>query len=377
MFTIGRLSLLAYGALLFAIASAGAADTLKIGMIAEASDRSGPLPVVEEINGAKLALDEINKAGGVLGRQVELVIEDTQSTSDGAVSAFGKLASNPEIAVFLGPGRSAFIHAIAPDVMKVGKPMMIGGTDPKLTHMGNPWLFRFRPNDTYSAKVIAEFGVKNLNRKKWAIVHTDDAFGISGKNALTEELRTFSVEPVIVQGFAPETQDFTPFVQAVKQLGADVVATYLFYLDPASLAKQMHQNSIDAAWIGSPTITGTEVLRLAGPALNGAYGVTDFAAKARPAAQAFAQKYQAAYNLQADMLSAWNYDAMNMLAKVITSSGSTEPDKIRGAILDIQGYEGANGTYNFDQNGDGLHGYNIVRNDNGTWVFDRHIEFKD
>jgi branched-chain amino acid transport system substrate-binding protein len=66
---------------------------------------------------------------------------------------------------------------------------------------------------------------------------------------------------------------------------------------------------------------------------------------------------------------------MNVLAKAIASAGSTNPDKIRAAILAIRGYEGAEGTYNFDPNGDGLHGYNVVHNDNGSWVFVKHVEF--
>ena len=75
---------------------------------------------------------------------------------------------------------------MAPDVLKLGKPVMIGGTDPNLTHMGNPWLFRFRPNDSYSGRVIADFGVNTLGKKKWAIVHSTDAFGTAGGKALTD-----------------------------------------------------------------------------------------------------------------------------------------------------------------------------------------------
>ena len=63
---------------------------------------------------------------------------------------------------------------------------MIGGTDPQLTHMGNPWLFRCRPNDTYSARVIADYGVNTLGKKKWAIVHSTDAFGTNGMKNLVE-----------------------------------------------------------------------------------------------------------------------------------------------------------------------------------------------
>ena len=68
---------------------------------------------------------------------------------------------------------------MAPDIMKTGKPVCFGGTDPKLTKMGNPWLIRFRPNDTYSGRVIAAYGVATLGKKNWAIVHSTDAFGTS------------------------------------------------------------------------------------------------------------------------------------------------------------------------------------------------------
>ena len=77
---------------------------------------------------------------------------------------------------------------MAPDVLKLGKPVMIGGTDPDLTHMGNQWLFRFRPNDSYSGRVIADYGVNTLGKKKWAIVHSTDAFGTAGGKALASAL---------------------------------------------------------------------------------------------------------------------------------------------------------------------------------------------
>ena len=130
------------------------------------------------------------------------MVEDDQSTNPGAVLAFSKLAGDAEIPAFLGPIRSTQIHAMAPDVLKVGKPVMIGGTDPTLTHSGNPWLFRFRPNDAYSARVMADFGLKTLGKKKWAIVHSTDAFGTAGMKNLAEALKALGIEPVLVQGYA-------------------------------------------------------------------------------------------------------------------------------------------------------------------------------
>jgi branched-chain amino acid transport system substrate-binding protein len=121
-----------------------------------------------QTQGAKLAAGKQNKAGGVLGRPIGLVIEDDQKTTNpGSVPAFSKLAGDKDISAFIGPIYSTQIHAIAPDIQRLGKQVMIGVTDPQLTHMGNPWLFRFRPNDIYSARVIADYGMKTLGKKKW------------------------------------------------------------------------------------------------------------------------------------------------------------------------------------------------------------------
>jgi branched-chain amino acid transport system substrate-binding protein len=360
-----------------AVSAARAAEPIKIGMVAPLSG-----PAAEsggfQTSGAKLAVAEINKAGGVLGRPLELTIEDDQTTNPGIVLAFSRLASNHEFVAFLGSIRSTQVHAIAPDVLKVGKPVMIGGTDPQLTHIGNPWLFRCRPNDIYSARVIADYGAKTLGKKKWAIVHSTDAFGTNGMKNLTEALKGMGIEPVLIQGYANNSQDFTPVALAVKQSGAEVMGTYMtFEPDQAIFAKQLRQLGVQLAWVGSPTTATTTALKLAGSALYGSYAVVDFNRDASEAAKAFAARYEAAYKSAPDIFGSWSYDAVNVLARAIGAANSTEPDKIREALLAIKGFEGAEGTYTFDANGDGLHGYNIVRNDRGTIVFDKHIEFND
>ena len=80
---------------------------------------------------------------------------------------FSKLAGDKDVPAFIGPLFSTQVHAMAPDIQRTGRPVMIGGTDPQLTHMGNPWLFRCRPNDIYSARLIADYGVNTLGKKKW------------------------------------------------------------------------------------------------------------------------------------------------------------------------------------------------------------------
>jgi branched-chain amino acid transport system substrate-binding protein len=349
--------------------------TIKIGMCAPITG-----PAAEQgryaQSGARLALDAVNKAGGVLGKQVELIIEDDQTTNPGVVLAFSKLSSQPGMVAFIGSIRSTQVHAMAPDVRKVGKPVMIGGTDPALTHMGNPWLFRFRPNDSYSGSVIAEYGVNTLGKKKWAIVHSTDAFGTAGGKALAAGLGKLPGATVALdQGYANQSQDFTPVVLAIKQSGADVLGSYFtFENDLGVFARQLRQLGVNIPWVGSPSIVNVSALKLAGPALYGTFGVADYAEDSSPASKAYGKLYRDATKIAPDNQSSWTYDAMTILCMAINKAGKTDPAAIRAAILAVKGYAGAEGEYNFDANGDGLHGYNIVKNDKGNIVFDKHVE---
>jgi branched-chain amino acid transport system substrate-binding protein len=353
------------------------ASTIKIGMCVPVTGPAAEQGLWAQ-NGAKLALAAVNKAGGVLGKQVELVIEDDQTTNPGIVLAFSKLAAQSDIVAFLGSVRSTQVHAMAPDVLKLGKPVMIGGTDPNLTHMGNQWLFRYRPNDGYSGRVIADFGVNTLGKKKWAVVHSTDAFGTAGGKALTAALEKLGAPPVLDQGYANQSQDFTPVVLAVKQSGADVLGTYFtFENDLGIFARQLRQLGVTIPWVGSPTTVNVSAIKLAGPTLYGTYGVADYAEDSNEASKAFGKAYREAYKIAPDLQSAWPYDAVTILSAAINKAGSTDPGKIRETILGLKKFPGAEGEYNFDKNGDGLHGYNVVRNEKGAIIFEKHIEFDD
>lgn len=358
-------------------ANAQGAATIKIGMCAPVTG-----PAAESggyaIKGAKLALEAVNKAGGILGKQGELIVEDDQTTNPGIVLAFSKLASQPDIVGFLGSIRSTQVHAMAPDVIKLGKPVMIGGTDPNLTHMGNQWLFRCRPNDSYSGRVIAEYGLNTLGKKKWAVLHSTDAFGTAGGKALTEALTKAGAPPVLDQGYANQSQDFTPVVLAIKQSGADILGSYFtFENDLGIFARQLRQLGVNIPWVGSPSIVNITALKLAGPALYNTYGVADYAENSSEGSKAFGKIYRDAVKVAPDNQSSWTFDAINVLSAAINKAGSTDPGKIREAILSTKKFAGAEGEYNFDQNGDGLHGYNIVKNEKGAITFDKHIEFND
>ena len=354
-------------------APALAADTIKIGLVNETTGPNAEAGVYT-VNGARLALEEINAAGGILGKQVELRLEDNQSTNPGTVLAYTKLTGEGVPAV-IGPIRSTQTQAISPSVAKAGIPTMFGGTDPSLTHTGNPWLFRCRPNDSFSSLVIADFGVNTLKLKKWAIVHSTDAFGTGGMNALVQALKGYDITPVLVQGYTNNSQDFTPIVLAIKKSGADIIGSYMTNSpDVGIFAKQLRQLGLSTVWVGSPSVITETARNLAGSSLYGVYAIADFTPGSSAQAKAYADKYKAKYNLEADVYSSWAYDAMKVLANAMNQAKSTNPDAIRKAILGTCGYKGVEGTYCFDENGDGLRGYNIVHNNQGTIAFIKHID---
>jgi branched-chain amino acid transport system substrate-binding protein len=366
---------LAFCASVLLATNAHAVEPIKIGVI---NMLTGPFAEGGsfQVNGLQLALEDVNKAGGILGHPVELRTEDNASTNPGTVLAFSKLFTDPAIKAIVGPIASTQIQAASPAIAKAGIPTMIGGTDPSLTRVNNKWVFRARPNDLYSSKVIADFGVNTLKLKKWAIVHATDAFGQGGAKALTEALQALGVTPILDQGYTSNTQDFAPIVLAVKKSGAEVLGTYMTVpADQAIFAKQLRQLGVNIQWVGSPTTAAVTTRNLAGEALYGTYAVADFNADANEAARDFTKRYRERFGIYPDNFASWSFDALHILALAMNNANSTEPEAIRKAILAIKGYQGLEGRYEFDARGDGLHGYNVVKNEGGKIVFIKRVDF--
>jgi branched-chain amino acid transport system substrate-binding protein len=352
-----------------------AAEPIVFGLVDEVTGPQAEAGVYT-LNGARLAQEEINKAGGILGRKLELRTEDNLSTNPGTVLAYSKLISEGSIVAVVGPLRSTQVQAASPTIAKAQLPTMIGGSDPSLTRVNNPWIFRVRPSDLFSSRVMADFGVNTLKLKKWAIVHSTDTFGAGGKTALVEALKALGVEPVMIEGYTNNAQDFTPLALAVKRSGAEILGTYMTNApDVGIFAKQLRQLGVNIPWIGSASIITDTARKLAVEALYGTYSVADFAADTNEVSKAFAQHYREVYKLDPDVFSSWSYGAVYLLKHAIEKAKSTEPEAIRGALLSTRGLKGVEGTYDFDPNGDGVHGYNVVKNEGGKVVFLKRVDF--
>jgi branched-chain amino acid transport system substrate-binding protein len=369
--------LLGVGLAIFLVMShnAVAADgTIEIGMLA---DLSGPaaLSGSHKVNGAQLAVDQINAHGGIHGKMLKLIVEDNRGQNQAGVSAYQKLAADPNIVAIISSVRSTIVQATLPYVLRDQIPTLIGGTDPKLTHVGNPWVFRFRPNDTYASQAMASYSTDAMGSKKIAILYDTDAFGSAGNRLLTDALKKDGADIVGDQGYTTATQDYTSYLENVKRSGADTLETYMTNAeDEAQMLKQLRQLGLDIKIMGSPSIATAVDIQLAGDAVNGTYGVSDFVASGTAETKAFTSAYEAKYHSPPDLFGAWVYDAVTVLARVMAADG-TSASAIQKGLHAVQNYHGLEGTYSFDRNGDGLHGYWVVEMKNKTAEPIKFIEF--
>ena len=268
---------------------------------------------------------------------------------------------------------------MAPDILKTGKPVCFGGTDPKLTKMGNPWLIRFRPNDTYSGRVIASYGVETLGKKNWAIVHSTDAFGISGFKALSASLDKLGAKVALDQGYPNQSQDFTPG-RARDQIVGRRHHRLLFHLHQrprdlrAAVAAARRDDPLGRIAHDRPR-RGGEARR---PRALGHLRRRRLRDRFEPGGEgirrALRRRVERAARLR---LAPGPMTRSACCAPRSTRPARPSPTRSAPRSSSTKGYKGAEGEYNFDQFGDGLHGYNIVRNEKGVIVFDKHIEFTD
>lgn len=354
--------------------SGSSSQELDIGLIADMTGAAA-LSGQHKVQGAQLAVDQINASGGINGKKIKLMVEDDQGKNQAGVAAYQKLAANNNIVAIIGSVRSTIVQATEPYIAQSQIPTMIGGTDPALTHSGNQWVFRFRPNDSYATKVMANWDVSQMNGKKVALLFDTDAFGASGNSLLKAALQADGATVVSDQGYTTATKDYTSYLENIKGSGATVLATYMTNAeDEAQMLRQFRQLGLTQQIIGSPSIATAVCLQLAGSAVNGTYGVSDFVADGNDAAKAFSTAYQTKFNQAPDLFGGWVFDAINVLAQVIAKDG-TSPSAIQQGIRSIQGYNGVEGTYNFDANGDGLHGYTVVKVDQGKVTPIKYVSF--
>jgi branched-chain amino acid transport system substrate-binding protein len=318
---------------------------------------TGGLAGVEQYakEGAEMAAEQINTAGGVKGRPIQLIFEDCASTVPGAVNAMKKLLStNPDATAVFGGMMSHFALAWDPIIREAKLPLVTGGSNVKLTAQGNPWIFRIRPNDETQTELLAKYIVQSLGAKSIGIFYDTNEYGKGGMESITRAFAGLGVKPTIVEAENTGDKDFTP--QFLKFRGAkiDTLVAWNHPVEAALTVRFWQQSGKPFRLIGCPSYPpGQPTWSMVKQSAEGVMALADVAItdSSSSAIKDLAERYKAKHNKEFSTPVVNGYDAIIVLSQAMEKVG---PDRelIRD-VLHKGTYKGAMTEYNFDEKGDG------------------------
>jgi branched-chain amino acid transport system substrate-binding protein len=319
-----------------------------------------------QIKAIDLALKEINAAGGVNGKKINLVKVDNQSSNPGALAALQKAVEQEKALALIGFVKSTQVFAASDAIKNYGAPTFIGATNANLTKQGNPWLFRVRPDDSIAALAMVKYIKEDAKLTKVGILHDTDAFGTGGADLVEKYSKEQGLTVVKREKFTTKDKDYTAQLLSLKSAGIQVMVVYgPNPEDVAIIQRQYRQLGSPYKYLGSPSSQMRDCLNLSREAAEGLWAVADFVPGQSDVNKRYADAYKKEYKEEYDTLSAWTYDGLKILVNAIKKVGEDRA-KIREAILATQGYKGVLGTFNFTPNGDGLSEVSVVQIEKGS-----------
>jgi branched-chain amino acid transport system substrate-binding protein len=310
--------------------------------------------------GARLALDEINKSGGVLGKQVKLITEDDRSLSTEARSTAQKLITKDNCVILLGEIASSRSIAAAPIAQKAGVPMLSpGSTNPKVTQEGD-YIFRACFIDPFQGEAMARFGMENLKLKKFAILYPNNSdYGVGlrdyVKAAVAKAGAGFSI--VAEESYAEKAdKDFRGQLTKIKAASPEAIFVTGYYTEAGLIASQARQLGLNVPLIGGDGWDSPVLVESGGQAMEGNYFTNHYSPdEDRPEVKAFVDAYKAKFNGKIpDAMAVLGYDAMKLAVDAIKRAGNTDRKAVRDALASTKGFPGVAGaiTINAERNAD-------------------------
>ena len=247
---------------------------------------------VRAINGIKLAVDQINEAGGLLGREIKLEVHDTEGKPAVSVAAMRKAVEIKPYVVF-GTNMSSSTLVNMEILEKAGIPQFPGSTSPNVTNQGNKNIFPIRVNAENTMVKVKDWIVDVIGTKKLAIMYLSEEYGKAGLDSLTKLLEGSGVEIVEVLSTDGGQTDFTGELLRIQKSGADTLYIIGRTDENARKMMQIKKLGLDVRVIGMDNMTGPEIVKLAGEAANGVATIVDDTYKLdvfKPMAQAYNAK---------------------------------------------------------------------------------------
>lgn len=351
------------------------AEVIKVGGL---GPLTGPLAIygVTATNGTKLAFEEINAAGGVLGKKMEFVLFDEKGDSTEAVTAYNRLVDEGVVAL-IGDITSKPSLAVAEIAAQDKLPMITPtGTQFNITEAG-PNIFRVCFTDPYQGVVLANFAQQKLNAKTAAVMvnnSSDYSDGIA--NSFIQQAEKLGITVVAKEGYAEGDKDFKAQLTKIAPTNPDVLVVPEYYEQAALIATQAREVGITATFVGPDGWDGVAKAldKSAYGAIENSYFTNHYSVEdTSERVQNFIKAYKAKYNEDPSAFSALSYDAAYIVKESIEKAGSTDKEAITKAMKEIN-YNGVTGQLTFDEKNNPVKAVTIIRIEDGNYRFDSVIQ---
>jgi branched-chain amino acid transport system substrate-binding protein len=326
-----------------------AQGTIKIGEFASLTGKEATYGQTVH-KGTLFAIEEINAAGGVLGKRLELIVEDDQSKPGEAATIAKKFISRDKVVAILGELTSSRTLEAAPVAQNASIPLISpGATAPEVTARGN-YIFRVCFVDSFQGTVMAKFARQSLKVNRVAILSSvASAQSVALAKIFRQRFTELGGAIALEQKYSEGDKDFRAQLTAIRAANVDGVYVPGFYTEAALICKQARDLGLGVPLFGIDAWESPELLSIAGKAVEGAYFSTHYSSDSSDApVKAFNERYRKRWGEASNAISALGYDSAMVLADAIKRAGTTEPAKLRDAIAATKDYRGVTGTITFD-----------------------------
>ena len=321
--------------------------TIKLGML---TPTSGDLAMYGQavLNAAELAIEEVNAAGGVNGRDLELTYYDNEGDPTKSINLFNRLVDQDDIDALVGPVISGTSLVVAPEADNRGIPMVTPTATNAEVTVGMEYVYRVCFTDPYQGAMGAKFASENLNAQTAVIftnVSSDYSIGLA--ESFTEN---FTGEVLANESYTNEDNDFKAIISKIADLNADIIYIPDYYNVAGLIAKQLKEAGVESTLVGVDGWDGIQVDYASdaeGGYFTNHYSTTDES----EVVQTFVTTYEEKYGEVPNALAALGYDAVKVVAAAMERAGSTDKDAVRDEIKKTD-QNAVTGHIKFDENGD-------------------------
>ncbi len=332
-----------------------AAPPIKIGAILSVTGPASFLGEPER-NTALMMVEEINKAGGINGRKIELIVYDTQGDATKAVQAVNRLIKSDKVVAIIGDSTTGNSMAVIPVVEKAEVPIISCAAGSKITDPVKKWVFKTAQNDSLAVMKIFEH-MNDKKIKKIAIITVSDGFGASGREQLKLKAADFGIEIVLDETYGPKDTDMTAQLTKIRGSAAQAIVCWGTNPGPAVVARNVKQLGIKMPLFMSHGVSSKKFIELAGEGADGIILpsgrviVADQLPDSDPQKKAllsYVDNYRKHFKVEGDHFGGHAWDAIMLIKEAIERGGAT-PAAIRDQLEKTKNFAGIGGIFNYSE----------------------------